>query len=224
MRSFSHCCSRPPLHDVAGAALTSGVAVLIGRPVGAPAQLGARTKGMVSIPGGAFVMGSEGHYPEEAPVREMTVECFWIDERPVTNLEFLRFVKDTGHVTAAEQAPDPAQSPDAKPDMLFAGSIVFEKTAGPVDLRDPHNWCLPGRRAPPHAQRAASRRLVRADGGAAALPRGPRLHVLHRLGREPRLHAVDHARALRDPARRRSRRFHGDGGFAGGAPTLKAVE
>jgi formylglycine-generating enzyme len=95
---------------------------------------------MVSIPGGAFVMGSERHYPEEAPVREVTVDDFWIDERPVTNLEFLRFVKDTGHVTSAEQAPDPVDYPDAKPDMLFAGSIVFEKTAGPVDLRDPHNW------------------------------------------------------------------------------------
>jgi sulfatase modifying factor 1 len=106
----------------------------------APAQIGARTKGMVSIPSGTFVMGSERHYPEEAPVREVTVVGFWIDDRPVTNLEFLRFVKDTGHVTSAEQAPDPAQYPDAKPDMLFAGSIVFEKTIGPVDLRDPHNW------------------------------------------------------------------------------------
>jgi formylglycine-generating enzyme len=108
--------------------------------VGAPAELGARTKGMVSVTGGTFLMGSERHYPEEAPVREVTVDGFWIDERPVTNLEFLRFVKDTGHVTSAERPPDPADYPDAKPDMLFAGSIVFEKTAGPVDLRDPHNW------------------------------------------------------------------------------------
>ncbi len=59
-------------------------------------------KGMVQIPGGTFAMGSERHYPEEAPVREVTVEGFWMDEHPVTNLEFMRFVKDTGHVTSAE--------------------------------------------------------------------------------------------------------------------------
>jgi sulfatase modifying factor 1 len=107
---------------------------------GGTAEIGARTKGMVRIPGGTFVMGSEHHYPEEAPVREATVEGFWMDEHPVTNLEFLRFVKDTGHVTSAEQAPDPAQYPGAKPDMLFAGSVVFQKSAGPVDLSNQFNW------------------------------------------------------------------------------------
>ena len=106
----------------------------------APAELGARTKGMARIPGGTFAMGSERHYPEEAPVRQVTVDGFWMDEHPVTNLEFLRFAKDTGHVTAAEQAPDPAQYPGAKPDMLFAGSVVFQKSDRPVDLRDPLNW------------------------------------------------------------------------------------
>ncbi len=95
---------------------------------------------MVRIPGGTFAMGSEDHYPEEAPVREVTVDGFWMDERPVTNLEFLRFVKSTGHVTSAEQTPDPADYPDADPDMLFAGSVVFQKSSGPVDLSDHFNW------------------------------------------------------------------------------------
>ena len=35
----------------------------------------------------------------------------------------------------------------------------------------------------------------------------PRLHVLHRLGRQPRLHAGDHERALRHPARARDRQL-----------------
>jgi sulfatase modifying factor 1 len=95
---------------------------------------------MTFVPGGTFAMGSDRHYPEEAPVRETTVGSFWMDEHPVTNLEFLRFVKDTGHVTLAEQEPDPSQYPDAKPDMLFAGSVVFEKSAGPVDLSNHFNW------------------------------------------------------------------------------------
>jgi formylglycine-generating enzyme required for sulfatase activity len=95
---------------------------------------------MVRIPGGTFAMGSDGHYPEEAPVREVTVDGFWIDEHPVTNLEFTRFVKDTGHVTWAEREPDPADYPDAQEDLLFAGSVVFRKTDGPVDLSDHLNW------------------------------------------------------------------------------------
>jgi formylglycine-generating enzyme required for sulfatase activity len=95
---------------------------------------------MAWIPGGTFAMGSDRHYPEEAPVRDISVEGFWLDEHPVTNLEFLRFVKDTGHVTLAEQPPDPAQYSGAKPEMLVAGSVVFEKSAGPVDLTNHFNW------------------------------------------------------------------------------------
>jgi formylglycine-generating enzyme required for sulfatase activity len=95
---------------------------------------------MVRIPGGTFAMGSDRHYPEEAPIREATVDGFWMDERPVTNLEFLRFVKDTGHVTLAEREPDAAQYPDAQPEMLVPGSVVFRKTTGPVDLGNHFNW------------------------------------------------------------------------------------
>jgi sulfatase modifying factor 1 len=95
---------------------------------------------MVWIPGGTFAMGSNDHYPEEAPVREASVDGFWMDEHPVTNLEFMRFVKATGHVTFAELLPDPSKYPGAKPENLKAGSIVFKKSAGPVDLRNPYNW------------------------------------------------------------------------------------
>jgi formylglycine-generating enzyme required for sulfatase activity len=94
---------------------------------------------MAWIPGGSFAMGSNDHYPEEAPVRDATVGGFWMDEHPVTNLDFMRFVKATGHVTWAEKVPNPADYPGAKQD-LRAGSVVFHKTKGPVDLRDPHNW------------------------------------------------------------------------------------
>ena len=100
----------------------------------------AATKGMVWIPGGTFAMGSDRHYPEEAPVREVTVAGFWLDEHPVTNLEFTRFVKATGYVTSAERAPKLEQYPDAQDDLLFAGSVVFRRTDGPVDLGNHFNW------------------------------------------------------------------------------------
>ncbi len=103
-------------------------------------RVGAARKGMAWIPGGGFTMGSDRHYPEEAPAHEVEVGGFWIDEHPVTNLEFMRFVKATGHVTWAEQEPDPAQYPGAQEDLLFAGSVVFVKTAGPVDLGNHYSW------------------------------------------------------------------------------------
>lgn len=40
---------------------------------------------MAFIPGGAFVMGSDQHYPEEAPAHPAAVNDFWIDRFPVTN-------------------------------------------------------------------------------------------------------------------------------------------
>jgi sulfatase-modifying factor enzyme 1 len=98
------------------------------------------------IPSGAFLMGSEDFYPEERPVHRVTVDGFWIDERPVTGGEFRRFVRDTGYVSFCERPIDPTDYPGADPDVLVPGSLVFRKTAGPVDLRDFRNWweCVPG--------------------------------------------------------------------------------
>jgi formylglycine-generating enzyme len=97
-------------------------------------------KNMVELPGGTFRMGCDRFYPEERPVREVSVEGFRIDRHPVTVAEFRRFVKETGHVTWAEQAPAAEDYPDADPSLLVPGSLVFRKTAGPVDLRDYRNW------------------------------------------------------------------------------------
>jgi formylglycine-generating enzyme len=52
--------------------------------------------GMVWIPGGTFVMGSDKHYPEERPSHRVTVDGFWIDRYPVTNERFAQFVQATG--------------------------------------------------------------------------------------------------------------------------------
>jgi formylglycine-generating enzyme len=95
---------------------------------------------MVWVPGGEFLMGSADFYPEERPVRRETLAGFWIDEHPVTVAEFRRFVKATGHVTWAERAPEAADYPDALPDLLVPGSLVFMPTGGPVDLSDISNW------------------------------------------------------------------------------------
>ena len=80
---------------------------------------------MVLIPGGAFRMGSDKHYPEEAPVHRVAVDGFWIDRTPVTNRQFKDFVRATGHKTFAETVPDPKDYPGSLPGMIFAGSLVF---------------------------------------------------------------------------------------------------
>jgi len=103
-------------------------------------QRQAPAKNMVWIPEGEFLMGSEQFYPEERPVRRVSVDGFWIDEHPVTGGEFRRFVKASGYVTWAEIAPDATDYPDADPELLVPGSLVFQRTQGPVDLRDYRNW------------------------------------------------------------------------------------
>jgi sulfatase modifying factor 1 len=96
--------------------------------------------GMVWISGATFLMGSDGHYPEEAPARKVTVDGFWMDTGPVTNEEFARFVRKTGYVTVAERAPDPADYPSALPDLLVPFSSVFVPPDRPVSLADPYAW------------------------------------------------------------------------------------
>jgi formylglycine-generating enzyme required for sulfatase activity len=58
-----------------------------------------------AIPGGRFLMGSDGPeaHPEEAPVREVEVAAFELDAVAVTNTRFAAFVADTGHRTDAER-------------------------------------------------------------------------------------------------------------------------
>ena len=85
-------------------------------------------------------MGSTSFYPEEGPVRTVAVDPFLIDEHPVTVAEFRRFVKATGHVTWAEHAPDAAAYPDADPELLVPGSLVFTQPPGPVPLDDFTRW------------------------------------------------------------------------------------
>ncbi len=127
---------------------------------------------MVELPGGTFRMGSDRFYPEEAPAREVSVDGFWIDRHPVTVAEFRRFVKATGYVTWAEQAPQAADYPDADPELLVPGSLVFRKTPGPVDLRDYTNWWhwVPG---------ADWRHPEGAESNVGGRERHPVTHVTH---------------------------------------------
>jgi formylglycine-generating enzyme required for sulfatase activity len=100
----------------------------------------AQIPGMRYLAGGSFRMGSNRFYPEEAPERLVRVDPFSIDEAPVTNSDFAQFVEATGHITLAEVAPDFADYPGMDPSLAKPGSLVFRKTATPVELTDPSQW------------------------------------------------------------------------------------
>jgi formylglycine-generating enzyme required for sulfatase activity len=120
-------------------------------------------KDMVWIPGGTFCMGSDTHYPEEAPAHEVTVAGFWIDRYQVTNAAFRRFIKATGYATLAERVPNPMLYPGAKAELLVSGSVVFRQPKGRVALTNHYAWWdwLPGptgviRKAPAAPSRAGN--------------------------------------------------------------------
>jgi formylglycine-generating enzyme len=96
--------------------------------------------GMAWIPGGVFTMGSDEHYPEEAPTRRVRVDGFWMDRHTVTNDDFDEFVASTGYVTVAERPADPQDYPGASPEMLAPSSTVFRSPSHRVDLSDPYQW------------------------------------------------------------------------------------
>ena len=85
-------------------------------------------------------MGSDHHYPEEAPAHTVTVDGFWMDRYTVTNRQFRDFIDATGYVTLAERPANPATYPGAIPEMLVPSSVVFKKPQQRVDLRDHYNW------------------------------------------------------------------------------------
>lgn len=96
--------------------------------------------GMAWVPAGTYQMGSDRHYPEEAPAHPVQVDGFWMDASPVTNAQFRAFVEATGYVTFCEVPPNAADYPDADPALLVAASAVFVPPPRRVDLGDAYQW------------------------------------------------------------------------------------
>lgn len=80
----------------------------------------------MDVPGGTSRLGSDVHYPEERPAREVTVRPFSLARTPTTVAQFAAFVDATGYATRAERD--------------LGGSAVFTPPRHPVDLRDPRQW------------------------------------------------------------------------------------
>ena len=101
---MSACCGPSAARESAEAAAPTFVAPTFAVPARDPREI---VRGMVRIPGGPFLMGSEDGdaFPDdgEGPVREVSVDAYHIDPKAVTNAQFATFVKATGYVTDAER-------------------------------------------------------------------------------------------------------------------------
>ncbi|HET9486373.1 MAG TPA: formylglycine-generating enzyme family protein [Chryseosolibacter sp.] len=112
--------------------------------------------GMVWIPGGAFVMGTDETeaYDHERPAHEVNLKGFWMDETEVTNEQFKVFVDATGYTTVAERKPkwedlqkqSPPGTPPPPDSVLVPGALIFDPPKQPVMLNDYSQWWrwLPG--------------------------------------------------------------------------------
>ena len=102
------------------------------------------SEGMIWIPAGRYTRGSDqklettrAKFPEERPVHRVTVNGFWIDTTEVTNRQFMEFTEATGYRTQAERGWDPKDFPDAPPDQLKGGALLFIPPQEKVELFRP---------------------------------------------------------------------------------------
>lgn len=63
------------------------------------------TSGMVKIPSGEIILGSQNGYEDERPfyTKKLKVDSFWADKTEVTVAQFKSFVEATGYITDAEK-------------------------------------------------------------------------------------------------------------------------
>ena len=84
---------------------------------------GGSTEGMIKLDGGRFLMGTDNAegFPAdgEGPVREVTLDGFYLDAAPVTNEQFAEFARRTGYVTESDR---------------FGWSFVFHKHIAPDEI------------------------------------------------------------------------------------------
>ena len=108
--------------------------------------------GMVYIPGGSFIMGSQGSGSKESegPEHEVIVSSFFMDETEVTNAQFRKFIEATGYKTVAERPVNweeirkqlPVGTPKPDDSILQPGSLIFSPVPNVTNLYDISQWWM----------------------------------------------------------------------------------
>jgi formylglycine-generating enzyme required for sulfatase activity len=151
---------------ICGLAIVAVVAVYVIDPLGSSpktipqeepfvessAPPGPAPEGMVWIPGGSFWMGYPDSPDQDAPLHQVAVSGFWMDETEVTNAQFEAFVKETGYKTVAELPPSAddfggkTPPPDVKPFSVVLNRQLPDDISlqGPWPQLNPNNpWQPP---------------------------------------------------------------------------------
>ena len=152
---------------------------------------------MVWIPGGVFLMGSDRHYPEEAPAHRVKVDGFWMDRHAVTNAAVPPLRRGDRSCHARRAAGEPGRLPGCQ--AGDAGAVLghVPQGAGPVDLGNPYKWWTYEAGADWRHPRGPDKLAARALGS----PGGPR-----RLRGRRRLRRPGRARSCRPRPNGSSRR------------------
>ena len=86
-------------------------------------------------------MGSdEPKFTDARPWHRVRLSGYWIDKNLVTNAQFAHFVAATHYVTVAERKPKAEDFPNAPPEVLVPGSVVFTPPSHPVPLDNGMQW------------------------------------------------------------------------------------
>lgn len=102
----------------------------------------ATDEGMVLIPAGKFMMGSEDA-PDTKPVHEVYIDAFYLDKYEVTNAQYKRFCDDTGRIYPEFWGMDRYRSGPDYPDYPVMGVSW-------TDAKAYAEWC--GKRLPTEAE------------------------------------------------------------------------
>jgi formylglycine-generating enzyme required for sulfatase activity len=105
-------------------------------------------EGMIWIPPGPTVLGSDRFHPEEGPKRIAQVAGFWIDAHEVTNAQFAQFVQATNYRTTVER---------------MGGGAVFHSPLGAAVPADISQWWRIEASANWRTPRGAAGRLATAN-------------------------------------------------------------
>ena len=96
---------------------------------------------MVCIPSGTFSMGcDEADFIDTRPIHKVHINGFWLDKTLVTNQQFNEFIRATHYITIAERKPLAKDFPNALPENLVAGALVFTPPNHPVSLDSHYQW------------------------------------------------------------------------------------
>lgn len=93
--------------------------------------------GMVLVPGGTAIIGSNDGLPTERPMFQTEVKAFYMDTALVTVGQYRSFVQATGHTTYSETVGDGIVFDFKQSKWIIQKGVTWEYPAGPTQPKAP---------------------------------------------------------------------------------------